>query len=99
MHISYFYKKLHFLRHTTKFGSQDLDLYNSTYHFSKFASNLKTDELAFSIESLTAGALGSVDPTCQLRRGMGQPKFTDGDPLRRWHRPNRDPHDLPHLLS
>ena len=68
MHISYFYKKLHFLRHTTKFGSQDLDLYNSTYHFSKFASNLKTGELAFSIESLTTGALSSVDPTHQRRQ-------------------------------
>ena len=68
MHISYFYNKLHFLRNTTKFGSQDLDLYNSTYHFSKFATKLKTNELAFSIESLTAGALGSVDPTRQLRQ-------------------------------
>ena len=65
MHISYFYNKLHLLRNTTKFGSPDLDLYNSTYHFSKFAIKLKTNELAFCIESLTARALSSVDPTCQ----------------------------------
>ena len=66
--ILYFDKILYFLRNTTKFGSQDLDLYNPTYHFSKFAIKLKTNELAFSIESLTAGALGSVDPTRQRRQ-------------------------------
>ena len=39
--------------------------------FSKFATKLKTDELAFSIESQTVGALGSVDPTRQHRAQRG----------------------------
>ena len=35
LHISYFYKILHFTRNTTKFGSPKMDIYNSTYDFSK----------------------------------------------------------------
>ena len=42
-----FIKKLHFMRITTKFGSQELDLQNSTYVFSKLHENLKINELSF----------------------------------------------------
>ena len=47
MHISYFYKKLHFLRNTTKFGSLEMDIYNSTYHFSKLACKTEIKELSY----------------------------------------------------
>ena len=35
------------MRNTTKFGSQKLDAYNSTYDFSKFAYKSEINELAF----------------------------------------------------
>ena len=47
MYISYFYKKLHFMRNTTKFGSPKLDLYNSTYDFPKLHANLAVNGLSF----------------------------------------------------
>ena len=37
LYISHFYKILNFMRITTKFGSLELDIYNSTYDFSKLA--------------------------------------------------------------
>ena len=47
LYISYFYKILHFMRNTTKFGSPKLDIYNSTYDFSKFAYISKINPLEF----------------------------------------------------
>ena len=47
LYISYFYKILHFLRNTTKFGSPKLDIYNSTYDFLKLAYISEINELAF----------------------------------------------------
>ena len=53
------------MRDTTKFVSQDFDLYSSTYPFSKFASNLKINELSFENVSLIGWTRRSVDPTRQ----------------------------------
>ena len=53
------------MRDTTKFVSQDFDLYSSTYPFSKFASNLKINELSFETVSLTAGVHASDGPARQ----------------------------------
>ena len=47
MYISYFYKKLHFIRNTKKFGSPKLDIYNSTYDFPKLHANQEINELSF----------------------------------------------------
>ena len=44
--MSYFYKILHFLRNTTKFGSPKMDIYNLAYDFLKFAFKSKINELA-----------------------------------------------------
>ena len=57
LYISYFYKILHFLRNTTKFGSPKIDIYNSTYDFLKFAFKSKINELA-----LNPTAADSWDP-------------------------------------
>ena len=35
LYISYFYNIIHFMRDTIKFSSLKLDIYNSTYDFSK----------------------------------------------------------------
>ena len=47
MYVSYFCKILHFMRNTTKFGSPKLDIYNSTYDFSKFAYISEINALEF----------------------------------------------------
>ena len=47
LYIWYFYKIQHFLKNTTKFGSQYLDLYSSTYPFSKLHTKIGTNELAY----------------------------------------------------
>ena len=47
---------------TTKFGSPKMDIYNSTYDFSKFAFKSKINELAFVLQPLTAGTPASVGP-------------------------------------
>ena len=53
------------MRITTKFGSQELDIYNSTYDFSKFACKSEINELAFNPKPLTAGTLEPAGPACQ----------------------------------
>ena len=47
LYISHFYKILHFMRNTTKFASLELDIYNSTYDFSKFTYISEINALAF----------------------------------------------------
>ena len=62
MYISYFHKILHYLRNTTKFGSQKMDIYNSIYDFSKFAFKSEINELAYRTKPLTAENPGSDGP-------------------------------------
>ena len=50
------------MRITTKFGSLELDIYNSTYDFSKLAYISEINELASRPKPLTAGARESVGP-------------------------------------
>ena len=71
------------MRITTKFGSLELDIYNSTYDFSKLTYISKINELASRPKSLTAGALESAEPTChRLKKqstGADRPEFADGE--------------------
>ena len=72
MQISYFYKKTTLPKTYnkiwfTRFGSLQLHL-----SFFKVCNKTENNELAFSIESLTAGALGSVDPTRQRRQNRAR---------------------------
>ena len=70
--ISYFYQKLHFMRNPTKFGSQKLDIYNSTYEFSNFVIFLKKNKFKSILQPLTCGTCWLVGPTGQWhqsRRG------------------------------
>ena len=53
------------MRNTTKFGSQELDIYNSTYDFSKLTYKSKINELASKPKLLTAGVPESVGPVRQ----------------------------------
>jgi len=64
------------MRITTKFGSQELDIYNSTYDFLKFAYKSEINELAFSPKPLTAKTLQSAAPTHQWHKNRG-PALTD----------------------
>ena len=53
------------MRITTKFGILELDIYNSTYDFSKLAYISKINVLASRPKPLTAGALESAGPMRQ----------------------------------
>ena len=53
------------MRITTKFGSQELDIYNSTYDFSKLTYISKINEVASKPKPLTAGTPESVVPARQ----------------------------------
>ena len=63
-----------------------MDIYNSTYDFSKLHANLKINELSFNSEPLTAEIHASdgarVLATAKQRNGVGRPEFTDGELLR-----------------
>ena len=50
------------MRITTKFGSQELDILNSTYDFSKFAFKSEINELAYRTKPLTARTQGQTGP-------------------------------------
>jgi len=56
------------MRNPTKFGSPKLDIYNSTYDFSKFASIFEKNALELDLQPLTAGALESTRPACHWRK-------------------------------
>ena len=56
------------MRDTTKFVSPKMDIQNSTYHFSKFASNLKINELSFETVSPIAGVHASDGPARQRNK-------------------------------
>ena len=68
MYISYFYKIVHFVRITTKFGSKELDIYNYTYDFSKLTYISEINELASRPKPLTAGVPESAGPACQWHK-------------------------------
>ena len=53
------------MRITTKFGSQELDIYNSTYDFSKLTYISKINEVASKPKPLTAGTLELAGPARQ----------------------------------
>ena len=52
------------MRITTKFGSLELDIYNSTYDFSKLAYISEINALASRPKPQTAGAPDLAGPTC-----------------------------------
>ena len=52
------------MRITTKFGSLELDFYNSTYDFSKLTYISEINELASRPKPLTVGVPESAGPTC-----------------------------------
>ena len=70
------------MRNTTKFGSQRLDIYNSTYDFSKFAYKSEINGLASKPKPLTAGSPSQSGPRVSgTKQGSraDRPEFTDGE--------------------
>ena len=60
------------MRITTKFGSLELDIQNSTNDFSKFAYKSKINELASKPKPLTAGTPESARPACQWHQNRAK---------------------------
>ena len=56
------------MRNLTKFGSPKLNIYNSTYDFSKFAYILEKNALELDLQPLIVGALESTGPMCHQHK-------------------------------
>ena len=71
------------MRNTTKFDSQKLDTYNSTYDFLKFAYKSEINELAFN--PIAANSWGPrvnwacASVTQEQGSGADWPEFADGE--------------------